>query len=172
MFFIKTLNGNNNVKNSNKNLFWFFCFFLFILPSTVRIDCQSFFWQSTVFVLNKRKEDTSPVCFLINTNKNYCFYFVFIVRWRVQGNRHPIALLFILGCCNQHGLLKINCYQSFDNIFWIDDKRVIACDSCNMDIFFSFLDFPIFFSPEGSKNITEKSRNSKYISHIALLPMR
>ena len=30
-----------------------------------------------------------------------------------------------------------------------------------MDIFFSFLDFPIFFSPEGSKNITEKSRNSK-----------
>ena len=32
----------------------------------------------------------------------------------------------------------------------------------------SFLDFLIFFSPEGSKNITEESRNSKNISHIAL----
>ena len=155
------------------------CFDFFVY---LTVDCSyrlsiifltiKFFWQSNVFVLNKRKEDTSPVCFLINTNKNYCFYFVFIVRWRVQGKRHPIALLFILGCCNQHGLLKINCYQSFDNIFWIDDKRVIACDSCNMDIFFSFLDFPIFFSSEGSKNITEKSRNSKNISHIVLLPIR
>ena len=68
--------------------------------------------------------------------------------------------------------LKINCYQSFDNIFCIDDKRVIACDLCNMDICFSFLDFPIIFSPEGSKNITEKSRNLKNISHIALLPIQ
>ena len=145
-------------------------FFLFILPSTVRIDCQSFFWQSNVFVLNKRKEDTSPVCFLINTNKNYCFYFVFIVRWRVQGNRHPIALLFILGCCNQHGLLKINCYQSFDNIFRIDNKRVIACDSCNMDIFFEFRDFSvIFFEPSGEKNIG-KSRNEKNISILHSYP--
>ena len=47
--------------------------------------------------------------------------------------------------------LKINCYQSFDNIFCIDVKRVIAC--------VSFLDFPIFFLPEGSKNISEKSHS-------------
>ena len=35
---------------------------------------------------------------------------------------------------------------------------------------FSFIDFPIFFSPEGSRNITEKSRNKKniFISYCTL----
>ena len=68
--------------------------------------------------------------------------------------------------------LKINCYQSFDNIFCIDNKQVIACDSCNIDIFFLFLEFPTFFSPESSKNITQKFRNPKNIYLIiALLPI-